>query len=210
MPLAEQSGLIRSLTRWVLRSALAQGRKWHYWQPELTISINLSAQDLLDRDLPDFIGRELARWRWAPDRLTLEITESALLADRSGATDVLGRLRAMNVRVALDDFGTGYSSLSFLKDWPVDELKVDRTFVRSMVDNARDRSIVRAIVELAHTLGLEVVAEGVEDEPTARLLAAFACDRAQGYYMAKPMAAMQFEAWLKQRGLVPLGRLLAA
>ncbi len=208
--LAEQSGLIRSLTRWVLSSALAQGSKWHHWKPSLNISINLSAQDLLDRGLPEFVGRELERWRWAADRLTLEITESALLADRSGALDVLHRLRAMNVRVALDDFGTGYSSLSFLKDWPMDELKVDRTFVRSMVDNVRDRSIVRSIVELAHTLGLEVVAEGVEDERTARLLATFACDRAQGYHMARPMAAMQFEAWLKHRGLISLGQLLAA
>jgi diguanylate cyclase len=143
----------------------------------------------------------LARRRLPASRLTVEITESALLDDRAGASATLEKLREMGVRVALDDFGTGYSSLSFLKEWPVDELKIDRAFVRNMVEDTRDRSIVRAMVDLAHTLGLEAVAEGVENDEVLRLLGAMRCDRAQGYHVARPMPAAELKWWLRQHGV---------
>jgi diguanylate cyclase (GGDEF)-like protein/PAS domain S-box-containing protein len=201
VPLAEQSGLIRDLTRWVLSSALGQSHIWRGWLgPDIAMSVNLSSHDLLDPRLPDFVAEQLERCQFPARQLILEITESALLGDGARALEVLRRLRQMGVRVALDDFGTGYSSLSYLKDWPVDELKVDRAFVSSMVADKRDRSIVRAMVDLAHTLDLEVVAEGVEDEAILRLLATFGCDRAQGYHVARPMPAVELLRWLHLRG----------
>jgi diguanylate cyclase (GGDEF)-like protein/PAS domain S-box-containing protein len=208
--LAEQSGLVHDLTRWVLATALGQGHTLRRWLHELTLSVNLSGQDLLDAELPDFVNQQLVRWQFPPSQLTLEITESALLADNTRARVVLGRLRQMGVRVALDDFGTGYSSLSYLKDWPVDELKVDRSFVKNMIEDARDRSIVRAIVDLAHSLGLQVVAEGVETSAVLALLDELACDRAQGYLLSKPLPAAEFKRWLRSRGHGDALDLLAA
>jgi len=159
------------------------------------LSVNLSSHDLLDERLPAFVASQLGRWRFPADRLTLEITESALLADPDRAVDVLAQIRRLGVRVALDDFGTGYSSLSYLKEWPVDEVKVDRSFVRNLVADKRDRAIVRATVDLAHSLGLEVVAEGVEDEASLRLLTEMGSDRAQGYYIARPLPPSQLVKW---------------
>jgi diguanylate cyclase (GGDEF)-like protein/PAS domain S-box-containing protein len=195
VPLAEQSGLIRPLTRWVLASAMSQSTAWRVLGRDLCLSVNLSSHDLIDQRLPDFLAAQLARWRFPAKRLTLEITESALLGDPDGALKVLAAIRELGVRVALDDFGTGYSSLSYLKDWPVDEVKVDRSFVSSMVADGRDRAIVRATIDLAHSLGLDVVAEGVEDAPTLRLLAEMGSDRAQGYYIARPLSPTQLEWW---------------
>ena len=200
VPLAEQSGLIRPLTRWVLATALSQSSSWRGLGHDLTLSINLSSHDLLDERLPDFVAAQLERWRFPVERLTLEITESALLGDPDGALKVLARIRALGVQVALDDFGTGYSSLSYLKEWPVDEVKVDRSFVSSMVADARDRAIVRATIDLAHSLGLAVVAEGVEDVATLRLLADMGSDRAQGYYIARPLPPTQLVWWARTRG----------
>jgi diguanylate cyclase (GGDEF)-like protein len=210
VPAAEQAGLMRDLTRWVLVTALQQSVVWRRFSSALNVAVNLSAQDLLDKSLPSFVAGALRDVGLPPSLFTLEITESALLSDRTAALDVLGRLRMTGVRVALDDFGTGYSSLSYLKDWPVDELKVDRSFVRSMAEDDRDRSIVRAMVDLAHTLGLEAVAEGVEDLPVLWLLAELRCNRAQGYHIAKPMPAAELARWLSRAGLTPLADLLAA
>jgi diguanylate cyclase (GGDEF)-like protein/PAS domain S-box-containing protein len=210
VPIAEQAGLMRDLTRWVLSTALAQGHSWRRWLRELTLSVNLSGQDLLDSRLPAFVAEQLARWQFPAKQLTLEITESALLGDRARAQDVIGELRKTGVRVALDDFGTGYSSLSYLKEWPVDELKVDRSFVKNMIDDGRDRAIVRAIVDLAHTLGLSVVAEGVETQAVLGMLGDLECDRAQGYHMSRPLPAEELKWWLRHRALGDAAELLAA
>jgi len=195
VPLAEQSGLIRQLTRWVLAAAIGQSARWHDVGDGVGLSVNLSSHDLLDERLPAFVASQLGQWRFSADRLTLEITESALLADPGRAVDVLTQIRRLGVRVALDDFGTGYSSLSYLKEWPVDEVKVDRSFVRNLVVDKRDRAIVRATVDLAHSLGLEVVAEGVEDEASLRLLTEMGSDRAQGYYISRPLPPSQLVKW---------------
>ena len=203
VPLAEQSGLIRLMTRWVLRAALAQSCAWRSMALEPCVSINLSSHDLLDPHLPEYVAGQLAQWCFPAERLTLEITESALLAEPDRALDVLGRVRGLGVRVALDDFGTGYSSLAYLKQWPVDELKVDRTFVRTMVSLHRDRAIVRAIVDLAHTLGLAVVAEGVEDPATLDLLDELGCDRIQGDHIAPALPSIQLLRWWQQRRTWP-------
>ena len=149
VPLAEQSGLIRQLTRWVLAAALSQSSRWREFGNGIGLSVNLSAQDLLDERLPTFVAAQLQRWSFPAEQLTLEITESALLADPLRALDVLEHVRQLGVRVSLDDFGTGYSSLSYLRDWPVDELKIDRSFVRNLVVAPRDRAIVRATIDLA-------------------------------------------------------------
>jgi diguanylate cyclase (GGDEF)-like protein/PAS domain S-box-containing protein len=210
VPIAEQAGLMRDMTRWVLSTALAQGHTWRRWLRELTLSVNLSGQDLLDSRLPAFVTSQLDRWEFPAEQLTLEITESALLGDRARAQDVIGDLRKTGVRVALDDFGTGYSSLSYLKEWPVDELKVDRSFVQNMVDDGRDRAIVRAIVDLAHTLGLSVVAEGVETQAVLGMLGDLECDRAQGYHMSRPLPAEELKWWLRHRALGDAAELLAA
>jgi diguanylate cyclase (GGDEF)-like protein/PAS domain S-box-containing protein len=195
VPLAEQSGLIRQVTRWVLAAALAQFASWQRFAAGLRLSVNLSSHDLLDEHLPRFVAAQLERWHFPADQLTLEITESALLGDSDRAVEVLGRIRQLGVRVALDDFGTGYSSLSYLKSWPVDEVKVDRSFVRNMVVEECDRAIVRATVDLAHSLGLQVVAEGVENEAVMRLLAEMGADRAQGYHLTRPLPPTQLVRW---------------
>jgi diguanylate cyclase len=179
----------------VLASAMSQSNSWRVLGRDLRLSVNLSSHDLIDERLPDFLAAQLTRWRFPAQRLTLEITESALLGDPDGALKVLAAIRELGVRVALDDFGTGYSSLSYLKDWPVDEVKVDRSFVSSMVADRRDRAIVRATIDLAHSLGLNVVAEGVEDAATLGLLAEMGSDRAQGYYIARPLSPTQLEWW---------------
>jgi EAL domain-containing protein (putative c-di-GMP-specific phosphodiesterase class I) len=134
-----------------------------------------------------------------PRRLKIEITESSLMANPGRASDVLGQLRALGVQVAVDDFGTGYSSLAYLKGLPVDELKLDRSFVRDLVRSSADRAIVRSTVSLGHDLGLGVVAEGVEDQPTYELLRHLGCDLAQGYLLARPLSAEQLIAWLAAR-----------
>ncbi len=210
VPLAEQSGLMRDLTRWVIGTAIGQGHTWRRWLRNISLSVNLSGQDLLDARLPAYVAEQLRRWQFPAQQLTLEVTESALLGDSSRAQEVLAELREMGIRVALDDFGTGYSSLSYLKDWPVDELKVDRSFVRNMVEDGRDRSIVRALIDLAHSLGLQVVAEGVEGEPILRLLDDLECDRAQGYHIARPLPAAELKRWLHSRGHLDALELLAA
>ena len=155
----------------------------------------MSSLDLIDERLPEFVAAQLERWHFPAERLTLEITEHALLTDPDRSIDVLTRLRKLGVRVALDDFGTGLSSLASLKVWPLDEVKADVSLVRSMVTSPSDRAIVRATIELAHALGLDVVAEGVENSATLRLLEEMGCDRAQGHHIARPMPPSQLVPW---------------
>ena len=202
IPLAEQTGLIVPLTAWVLDAALRQCRAWQDAGLPLTVAVNLSMRNLQDPQLPDMVATLLRDVGLAPALLTLEITESILMADPASAQEVLVRLAALGVRLAIDDFGTGYSSLGYLKLLPVAELKIDRAFVLEL-DGQRssgvlkDRMIVRSVTALAHALGLEVVAEGVESQRSYELLAAFRCDAAQGFYLSPPLPAAAVEGWVR-------------
>jgi len=198
IPLAEQTGLIVPLTRWVLERALAQGAAWGRAGRPLAVAVNLSVRTVHDAQLPDTLAWLLRRYALAPGGVTLEITESVLMADPPQAHAVLTRLSALGVRVAIDDFGAGYSSLASLKQLPVDAVKIDQSFVQSLGRTAtKDRAIVRSIVELGHNLGLVVVAEGVEEEESWEQVRALGCDAAQGYYVSQPLPAPSLDRWLE-------------
>ena len=199
IPLAEQVGLIAPLTLWALETALQQCQQWRTTGQEITIAVNLSMWNLSDATLPNTIAAILKSYDLPPSLLRLELTEGAVMTDIHQALEVLNRLVAMGVHIAVDDFGIGYSSLAYLKRLPVDELKIDRTFVQHMATNHADATIVRSTIALAHHLGLQVVAEGVEDKATWDLLAEFGCDIIQGYYLSRPVPATEFEQWLQRR-----------
>ncbi|GAC1316867.1 MAG: hypothetical protein NVSMB2_10020 [Chloroflexota bacterium] len=206
IPVAEQTGLIVPLTAWVLAEALRQERAWLDAGLDLYVAVNLSARNLQDRGLVGAVAARLVETNVPPHRLQLEITESMLMADPQRARQVLSELRRMGVAIAIDDFGTGYSSLAYLKELPVDVLKIDRSFVKDMCSNHQDAAIVRSTIELAHNLGLNVVAEGVEDGSISSLLERLGCDRAQGFHYSRPLPPAQLEAWLGEyaAGVPPL------
>jgi diguanylate cyclase (GGDEF)-like protein len=197
--LAERTGLIKQLTRWVLRSALQQAIIWHQGGMEIDIAVNLSARNLLDPEFPDVIAGLLASYEFPTQHLILEITETALMADPDLAGEILSRIAEMGVRFSIDDFGTGYSSLAYLKRLPVSEIKIDRSFVMEMMTDENDAVIVHATIELGHNLGLKVVAEGIESEEAMQKLKTLGCDFLQGYHISKPMAAKDFVSWVKAR-----------
>jgi len=199
IPLAEQSGQIQSLTRWVLDTVLAQARAWHDAGLGLGLAVNLSALDLSALDLPGALRLLLERHGVDPRRLTLEITESALMQHPAEALGVLARLKDLGVRLALDDFGVGFSSLSRLRGLPVDELKIDRSFVSGVRDGSANASLVRAIVDLGHRLGLRVVAEGVEELEELRVLEAIGCDVVQGFFVSAPLAPERLVEFCRAR-----------
>jgi diguanylate cyclase (GGDEF)-like protein len=203
VPMAERTGLIKPLSRYVLDRALAQCREWRDDGVDLRVSVNLSARNLLDPTLPEDVAALLAKWGVPNDRLELEITESTIMVDPQRAFEVLGRLSDMGISLSIDDFGTGYSSLVYLKELPVDELKIDRTFVARMAESRRDAFIVRSTIDLAHNLKLQVVAEGVEDEETLVELTRLGCNIAQGFHVSRPLPADAFAEWLTDRGDVP-------
>jgi diguanylate cyclase (GGDEF)-like protein len=205
LPLAEQTGLIQPLTLWVLEEALGRCREWWDRGLRLEMIVNLSTRNLQDPELPEAIARLLRASGLPSHALRLEITESAVMANPTRAAEMLEDLRAMGVRFSIDDFGTGYSSLAYLKKLPVDELKIDRSFVMDMLREASDRAIVRAIIEMGHSLGLKVVAEGVEDGETLEALAGLGCDTAQGYFISRPVPAPELERWLESAPWRPVG-----
>ncbi|MCW2776445.1 MAG: diguanylate cyclase/phosphodiesterase with sensor [Frankiales bacterium] len=190
----EHSGLIRDFTLDVLGKAVSECASWHRAGRPLSVAVNLSARNLLDRDLPSDVSRVLARAGLAPEHLVLEITETTMMSELDVVEEVLGRLRALGVQLSVDDFGTGYSSLAFLQRVQVNEVKVDRSFVRGLPDSASDRALVRATVQLAHSLGARAVAEGVEDAGQLHELAGLGCDSAQGYHLGRPVPAAQLRA----------------
>jgi EAL domain-containing protein (putative c-di-GMP-specific phosphodiesterase class I) len=201
VPLAEQTGIIRLLTRWVLRSAIRQCRAFMDSGMHLTVSVNLSARNLREADLAEYVFALLKECGVPPELLVLELTETAIMQSPELALRVLGTLREGGVRSSIDDFGTGYTSLAHLRRLPVSELKIDRAFVQSMTAERGDALLTQAIVAMGHSLGLEVVAEGVEDEATLNTLRQLGCDRAQGYHISRPQSADSLIAWLrKQRG----------
>ncbi len=195
--LAERTGLIVPLTTYVLDRALRQCARWNTSGLDVGVAVNISVRNLLDSDLPDEIGALLARHGVDPGRMTLEITESSVMADPARALDVLDRLSAIGLRLSVDDFGTGYSSLTYLKRLPVDEVKIDKSFVIAMATDAEDAAIVRSIIDLAGSLGLTVVAEGVEDAASWQRLAEFGCDVVQGYALCRPVPATEATEWLR-------------
>jgi len=202
IPQAEQTGMIVPLTEWVLKTALSQCRAWQDDGLTLDIAVNLSTRVLHQLYLEDIIADLLTQYGVAPCRLTLEITESAIIADPKRAAAVLRSLSTLGVRLSIDDFGTGYSSLGYLRDLPVDELKIDKSFVLGMNAGSpdKDRAIVAAVVGMAHTLGLQVVAEGVETDMVWADLDAMRCDLIQGYAVSKPLPAAGLEQWLREAG----------
>jgi EAL domain-containing protein (putative c-di-GMP-specific phosphodiesterase class I) len=199
VPLAERTGTIGDLTRWVLDRALEQCRAWRDDGLDLTVAVNLAAANIVDGGLPDLVGELLERWDVPGDRLECEISEHTVMADPRRAIDVLERLRALGVRLSLDDFGTGHSSLAYLKQLPLDEVKIDRSFVIGMSEDSNDAAIVRSTIDLARHLGLKVVAEGVESEAVMRDLADLSCDVAQGFFLSRPLPADELGAWLQAR-----------
>ena len=198
VPLAERTGLIRPLTRYVLDAAIAQQRTWIDAGRPVPIAVNLSARNLTEKGLVGYVVRALRRYDVPPALLELEITESSVMTAPSRARQLVTEFRELGIRVAIDDFGTGFTSLAALKDLPVSELKVDRSFVMGMAEHDRDAHIVRTVVQLSHALGITAVAEGVEDPAVLSALSALGCDVVQGYHFSRPLAAEDFSAWHSQ------------
>ncbi|MDT8386832.1 MAG: EAL domain-containing protein [Thiogranum sp.] len=196
---AEQTGVIRPLTLWVMDRALEQSRSWQRAGIDLKISVNLSVRSLQDRKLPDQVQKLIDRYNIDPGRVILEITESAIMSDPLSARRVMRRLSNMGFILSIDDFGTGYSSLAYLKQLPVDEIKIDKSFVTQMDSEENDAVIVRATIDLAHNLGLKVVAEGVESTDVWDLLEMLGCDTAQGFFIRKPVGPHELTDWIRSR-----------
>jgi EAL domain-containing protein (putative c-di-GMP-specific phosphodiesterase class I) len=201
VPLAEQSGLINPLTRWVLREALGQAAGWQRGGLDAAIAVNLSAKNLHNSDLAEQLDRMLIASDVPPERLVLEVTESAIMTDHARAREILEQLHARGIEIAIDDFGTGYSSFANLRKLPVSEIKIDKSFVQSMSKCAEDRVIVDSVIALGHKLDLNVVAEGVESHTEWIALSHLHCDIAQGYYLSRPLPAEKLSDWT--RSFVP-------
>ncbi len=198
VPIAEKTGIIRSLTWFVLNTALRQSSSWTKKWDRLSVAVNVSPIDIRDPEFVEVVSEAVGMWGGVYDRLTLEVTESALVADPDACFDKLSELRSKGVRVSIDDFGTGYSALSHFKNIPADELKIDRSFIIGMLKDKADVKVVRSIIDLAHDFDIEVVAEGVERKPTLKKLRELQCDYVQGYLYEKPMAHEDFVTWMKR------------
>lgn len=203
IPLAEESGRITEIGRWVIRAACAQ---IHAWQgtplADLRVAINLSGRELAEPDLADYIGQCLSSYNVAPYQLEIELTEESFIENIERNHDQLQRISELGIHLAIDDFGVGYSSLGYLRDFPVDLLKIDRSFINAVTERHDDAVITRAVINLAHNLGIQVIAEGVETDDQLRFLSQHHCDLAQGYLLGRPLPASQLPALLS-RGLVP-------
>ena len=197
IPLAEQTGLIKPITMWVLKEAIRQYAEWRDEGVLLDMSVNMSVRNLQDMQFPERVARIMNTLGKRMDsHLYLEITETAIMADPDRAQDVLKSLGDMHIKLSIDDFGTGYSSLAYLKQLPVSEIKIDKSFVKGMSVNDNDAVIVKSIVDLAHNIGLSVIAEGAEDKVTYDKLVELGCDMVQGFYVSEPLSAEEFKEWL--------------
>jgi diguanylate cyclase (GGDEF)-like protein len=201
VPLAERSGLISEIGRWVLEQACADRRRWQNRRQtgDLTMSVNVSAHQLMSSHYADTVAAVLSGTETDPKLVTLEVTESVFVQDSERALVVLHELKHLGVNLALDDFGTGYSSLNYLNRFPIDIVKIDQAFVAHLGQDPASHAIVRAVIDLAHTLGMTVVAEGVETAEQHKQLASLGCDSCQGYYFARPMSADNLDTFLQQR-----------
>ena len=200
VPFAESTEVIQPLTCWVVRAALEQLAQWNASLPRLTMAVNISMRNLHDRTCPDRLAEIVREVGVDPGVVEYEVTETAIMSDPEAARTALSRIIANGSRLAIDDFGTGYSSLAWLEKLPVDVLKIDRSFVSELTEGARRDAIVRSTIGLAHSLELGVVAEGIEDQETARALRAMKCDLAQGFYFARPAPAEDAERHLGRSG----------
>jgi diguanylate cyclase (GGDEF)-like protein len=198
IPVAEQSDLIHPLTAWVAGEAVRQLRVFAELGLDLSVAINISARNLADQQLPTMMAGLLRQWGVGASQLRLEMTESVVMA--SDWQEVLAQLHELGLSVAIDDFGVGYSSLAYLQRLPVDEIKIDKSFVGDMVDNPDNAAIVRSTIELGHNLGLKVVAEGVETPECLAMLASFGCDAAQGFLVSQPLTASELVTFFAERG----------
>jgi diguanylate cyclase (GGDEF)-like protein/PAS domain S-box-containing protein len=196
IPIAERTGLIKPMTDWVIDRMLKQCRQWHDTGAPVHVAVNISAKSLQEQALPVKIQAALDKWNIDARFMKIEITESSIMADPAHALAITSMLQSMGVRLSLDDFGTGFSSLTNLRQLPIDELKIDKSFVMGMTASEADTTIVRTMVDLSHNLGKQVCAEGVEDELTWKRLGEMGCDLAQGYWISKPLPAGDFLAWL--------------
>ena len=196
--IAESTDMIHTLTYWVAEKALVQLGEWRRSRPYLTMAINLSVRNLLDQNCSERLEEIFREVGADPSHVEFELTETAVMTDPEGAMATLSRITATGARLAIDDFGTGYASLTYLQRFPVSVIKIDRTFVRDMASGGPSLAIVRSTIELARSLGLTVVAEGIEDRETADTLREIGCDLAQGYYFARPGSAKEIEAYLNE------------
>lgn len=196
IPIAEQSGSISLLTRWVFNQVVKQCKQWHQQGVNIDVGINLSALDLRDVDLPLTLNKLLDEYSVPAGQIVLEITESAVMRDETVALEILGRFRDMGMRIAIDDYGTGYSSLAQIKNLPVTELKIDKSFVMNLHQDNDDAVIVKSTIEMGHNMGLSITAEGVETEAIRKILEEYDCDMLQGYYFSRPLPADALIEWL--------------
>jgi len=198
IPVAERCGLIVPLTKWVLDEACRQNREWQVQGlPKIGIAVNVSAIDLRRTDLTDTIANTLIERELSPHYLELEITESMVMQDVDMVIGTLRRLRSLGISISIDDFGTGYSSLAYLKRFPVKRLKIDRSFICDVADKRDGNVIPKVIIDLAHALGMTVIAEGVETANQYNILRDLGCDEIQGYFTGRPMPAAEFEVFLR-------------
>jgi EAL domain-containing protein (putative c-di-GMP-specific phosphodiesterase class I) len=206
IPLAERCGLLPSLTRWVLNSAMRQQRQFLDAGLRVTMAINVSPVDLRERDFCELVEQALQTWSIPPGDITIEITETAPVHDPREAVLLLERLKLIGVRLSIDDFGSGYSSLSLLRQLPVDEIKIDQQFVRGLLGSKQNLDIVRTTLALAANFGLRTVAEGIEDDTTLHMLRDMGCELGQGYGIARPAAAAAVTGWLQARSHLVTGQ----
>jgi EAL domain-containing protein (putative c-di-GMP-specific phosphodiesterase class I) len=207
IPLAEETGLIVPIGEWIFEQACIQVEEWNRGSKRpLSVAVNLSVRQFADPVLLQRLKRVISRSAVDPSCISLEITESMLIEDNDFVLEALVALKALGIRLALDDFGTQYSSLSYLRRFPFDILKVDQSFVRDMLNEARDREIVRSVISLAHAIGLTVVAEGIETEEQFEAVREMGADRAQGYLLARPLPAAAFSELLRPASAMQLSR----
>ena len=198
IPLAEESGIIHPFTAWLVDTVAAQVGEWRQKGISLVVAINLAPRNLLEADLPERLKEAIVKWNVPPEQFMMEITERGVITEPKRVLDTLQRMHDIGLPISIDDFGTGYSSLSYLKDMPVNELKIDQSFIGAMENDANSLTIVQTVIQMSHFLGYKVVAEGVETQEEWRRLEVMGCDKAQGYYMGRPMPAVDLERWLSE------------
>jgi diguanylate cyclase len=203
IPLAEHTGLIGPLTLFVLKTTLAQIKLWRKAGHDIPVAVNVSARNLLDEGFGEQVAELLAQYQVPARFLQIEVTESSVMLDPERASRILHQLHALGVRIAIDDFGAGYTSLAQLKNLPISELKIDKSFILSMQSSTADAHIVRSMINLGHSLRMKVVAEGVETADTLAALSEYNCDVAQGYHLCRPLAAEALMQWHQQHLVVP-------
>ncbi len=195
----ERTGLMQPLTRWVVREAVRQAASWRRAGMPLPVAVNINPRSLLENDLPAGILAVLRGADLLADFLELEITETAVMADPKRAASVLAQLQARGIRVSIDDFGAGYTGLAHLRTLPISALKIDRSLISHMLERDEDHAVTQALIDLAHRLGLTVIAEGVETDAVLDSLTALGCDEAQGYLISKPVHPAALEGWIAER-----------